>query len=255
MNHYSILAVILWAYMTIWFFFSLLKKRNDIADIAWGLGFVLLAWCSYFLAGTFSVRSLMVDVLVSMWGIRLASHIYKRNKGKPEDYRYQTWRREWGQWFVLRSYLQVYLLQGIFLFLIALPVIAINRNANPMFSLLDIVGIFVWLVGFYFESAGDAQLARFVRNPQNSGKLMQSGLWRYTRHPNYFGEVTQWWGIYIVALSDPNGMFTIIGPLMITILILFVSGVPLLEKKYAGRPDFEEYKKRTSIFFPMIPKR
>jgi len=255
MNYYLTLAIILFGYMTSWFLISLIKKRNDTADVAWGLGFVTLAWVSLFFSGVPTLRGFLVTLLVTIWGIRLALHIYKRNRGKPEDYRYLAWRKEWGKWFFIRSYLQIYLLQGIFLFLIVLPVLFINRGIGESLGLYDLVGIIVWITGFYFESTGDAQLAKFIRDPSNKGKTMQSGLWRYSRHPNYFGEVTQWWGIFIVAISGPGALFTIAGPLTITVLILFVSGVPMLEKKYAGRPDFEAYKKRTSVFFPLPPKK
>ena len=147
------------------------------------------------------------------------------------------------------------MLQGLFLYLIILPVLFINKSSFNGFQILDVIGFIVWVVGFYFESVGDYQLKKFISNPLNKGKLIDEGLWRYSRHPNYFGEVTQWWGIFIIALSLPLSFFTIIGPVTITILILFVSGVPLLEKKYAGRKDFEEYKKRTSIFFPLPPRQ
>lgn len=254
MNYYLILAIILLGYMTSWFVISLVIKRNDVADIAWGLGFVVLAWTSFFLSQTYPLRGVLVNILVTVWGIRLAWHIYRRNAGKPEDYRYLAWRKEWGKWFYIRSYLQVYMLQGFFLFLIIQPVLIINKSTGVI-GLLDFLGVLLWIFGFYFESVGDAQLKQFVSNPTNKGKIMDQGLWRYTRHPNYFGEITQWWGIFIIALSIPFGIFTIIGPLTITCLILFVSGVPLLEKKYAGRPDFEEYKKRTSIFLPLPLKK
>jgi steroid 5-alpha reductase family enzyme len=254
MNYYLTLILILFAYMNIWFVISVFKKRNDIADIAWGLGFILLSWTSFFYSQVYSLRGLLTGMLVSIWGIRLALHIYRRNKGKPEDYRYLAWRKEWGKWFYIRSYFQVYILQGLFLFLIIQPVLFINKNTGVI-GLLDIIGVLVWLIGFYFESVGDRELKQFVSNPANKGKIMDQGLWRYTRHPNYFGEVTQWWGIFIIALAIPDGIVTIIGPLTITCLILFVSGIPLLEKKYMGRADFEEYKKRTSVFFPFPPKK
>jgi steroid 5-alpha reductase family enzyme len=241
--------------MSLWFVVSLIKKRNDVADIAWGLGFTLMAWTSFFISGTFGTRALLVCVLVSIWGLRLAWHIHKRNKGKAEDYRYLAWRKEWGAWFYPRSYAQVYLLQGFFLFLIVSPVLLINKNVGLHIGPVDIFGLLVWLTGFYFEAVGDAQLARFIKNPENKGKLMQSGLWAYTRHPNYFGEVTQWWGIWIIILSASNGLLGVIGPITISFLILFVSGIPLLEKKYKGREDFEEYKKKTSIFLPLPPKK
>jgi steroid 5-alpha reductase family enzyme len=254
MNYYLSIAIVLFGYMTIWFVISLIKKRNDLADIAWGLGFIILAWISLFFSGIPTVRGFLVNILVTIWGVRLAWHVYRRNRGKPEDYRYAVWRKEWEKWFIVRSYFQIYLLQGIFLFLIVLPILFINHGIGESLGIFDLVGILVWITGFYFESTGDAELARFIRDPSNKGKIMQGGLWRYTRHPNYFGEVTQWWGIFIIALSIPYGIFTIIGPLTITFLILFVSGIPMLEKKYSGRPDFEAYKHRTSVFFPLPPK-
>ena len=255
MNIYALIAAILFIYMTAWFVLATLKKRNDIADIAWGIGFVTVAWTSFFIVQTYQLYALVVNILVSIWGMRLALHIYKRNRRKQEDYRYLEWRNQWGKWFFIRSYLQIFMLQGSLLYLIALPIVFINRNAADVFSFFPVIGLILWGVGFYFESVGDSQLAAFVSNPENKGKIMQSGLWRFSRHPNYFGEVMQWWGIYVFALSFPNGWGLIIGPLTITILILFVSGVPLLEKKYAGRADFEEYKKKTSVFIPLPPKK
>jgi steroid 5-alpha reductase family enzyme len=238
--------------MSTWYVVSIILKRNDVADFAWGLGFVTLAWTSFLYSG-FSERGLLATLLVTIWGSRLAWHIYLRNRGKAEDYRYQIWRKEW-KYFYLRSFLQVFLLQGVLLYLIALPFLYINHASDWGVNLLDFIGVVIWSIGFYFESTGDSQLKKFISNPNNKGKIMNTGLWKYSRHPNYFGEVTQWWGIYVMTLSLPFGFVTIIGPLTITILILFVSGVPLLEKKYLGRPDFEEYKEKTSIFFPLPPK-
>lgn len=254
MNTYLTLAIVLLVYMSLWFAVSLIKKRNDVADVAWGLGFVLMTWTSFFLSGTSGARGILVGVLVSIWGLRLAWHIYRRNKGKTEDYRYLAWRKEWGSWFFVRSYLQVYLLQGVLLFLIVMPILIINGSPVQALGWLDIVGVAVWLIGFYFESVGDAQLAQFIKNPENKGKILQTGLWAYTRHPNYFGEVTQWWGLWLVALSVSNGWLGIIGPLTITILILKVSGIPLLEKKMAENPDFGAYRQRVSVFIPLPPR-
>lgn len=239
--------------MTSWFLVSLIKKRNDVADIAWGIGFVLLSWTSLII-GNVSSRGIISCVLVTIWGLRLAYHIYNRNKKKTEDYRYLEWRKQWGRYFYIRSYLQIYLLQGLFLYLIVFPVLFINNKPHLNITYLDFLGITIWVVGFIFESVGDYQLSKFISNPANKGKIIQTGFWKYSRHPNYFGEVTQWWGIFLLAISIPNGFVTIIGPIVITILILFVSGVPLLEKKYQGREDFEEYKKRTSVFFPLPPR-
>ncbi|MCB9798272.1 DUF1295 domain-containing protein [Candidatus Nomurabacteria bacterium] len=253
-DYFVFLAVLLFAYMNFWFVVSVVKKRNDVADIAWGMGFVLLAWISL-LTVEMQLRSIIVTLLVSIWGIRLSVHIYKRNREKKEDYRYQQWRREWGRWFYLRSYLQVYLLQGCLLFIVAFPVLVINRGEGGDFGILDLVGILVWMIGFFFEAVGDWQLARFVRNPDNRGKLITTGLWQYSRHPNYFGEVTQWWGIWLMSLSGWLGWYSIIGPLTITFLILKVSGVPMLEKRMEKKPSFSEYKKKVSMFFPLPPKK
>lgn len=255
MNYFLTLALVLFVYMSSWFLVSLLRKRNDVADVAWGLGFVLMTWTSFFLSGTSGARGLLISTVVTIWGVRLAWHIHKRNRGKAEDYRYLAWRKEWGKWFYLRSYAQVYLLQGMFLFLIVLPVLFVNGSVGTALGLLDVIGMAVWLFGFYFEAVGDAQLARFIQNPENKGKLMQSGLWAYTRHPNYFGEVTQWWGLWLVALSVPSGLLGIIGPLTITFLILKVSGIPMLEKKMAEHPEFAEYSRRVSVFIPLPPKK
>lgn len=255
MNYYYTLALLLFIYMTGWFFVAVLKKRNDVADIAWGMGFVVISWASLILSKTFAPSALIVTLLVTIWGSRLSWHIYKRNVGKTEDYRYAAWRVQWGKWFYLRSYFQVFLLQGVFLALIISPVVFINHNAEATLGLLDGVGFVLWITGFLFESIGDAQLATFIKNPEHKGMLMQEGLWKYTRHPNYFGEVLQWWGIWFYALSISNGWITIVGPLTITFLILKVSGIPLLEKKMETNPLFQEYKKRTSMFFPLPPKK
>jgi steroid 5-alpha reductase family enzyme len=251
---YLTVAGILFVYMTAWFFVSLVRRRNDVADVAWGLGFVLVAWSSHLLSASSGVRGMIVAVVVSIWGLRLAWHIYMRNRGKAEDYRYLAWRKEWGAWFYPRSYAQVFLLQGVLLFLIAIPVMIIEKSTATPLGLFDAAGIIVWLIGFYFESVGDRQLALFIKDPANKGQLMQRGLWAYTRHPNYFGEVTQWWGIWLIALSVPGGLIGIIGPITITILILKVSGIPLLEKKMAEHPQFADYKRRTSMFFPLPPR-
>lgn len=243
-------VVLIFIYANIWFLMSLIFKRNDIADIAWGLGYVLLA--AYFWLNTeISARSLLVYLLVIFWGLRLAIHLIMRNKDKKEDHRYAAWRKEWGRFFYLRSYFQVYILQGLLLLVVAFPIILVSSNYQPDINFLDILGIIVWLIGFYFETVGDYQLLKFIKNPKNKGKILQAGLWKYTRHPNYFGEVTMWWGLFLIAINSTNGIYGIVSPLTITILILFVSGVPLLEKRYAGNEDFEKYKKETSVFFPM----
>ncbi len=252
MNIALVVAVAILIYMSTWFGIAVILKRNDIADIAWGIGFIFIAWISWII-GDNSTIALIVNLLVTVWGARLAWHIYKRNRNKPEDFRYAEWRRTW-KYFYLRSYLQIFILQGIFMYLIATPVWVLNSGISPFFQNWGFFGLLIWAIGFFFESVGDAQLKAFISNVENKGKLMISGLWKYTRHPNYFGEVTQWWGIFIVVAGMTGNLLTIIGPLTISWLILFVSGIPMLEKKYAGRQDWEEYKKKTSMFLPLMPK-
>ncbi len=255
MSYYLNVAIVLFFYVFFVFVISVIKKRNDVADIAWGLGFVLITWVSFFLAHQTSYRALLVGVLVSLWGLRLAWHIASRNAGLSEDYRYQAFRKSWVRYFYFRSFLQVFLLQGSFLYVIILPVLLINNNAGRDLGLLDGFGFVLWLVGFYFEVIGDAQLAIFIKNPDHKGQIMQGGLWQYSRHPNYFGEVCQWWALWIIALSVPGAWLSIVGPITITILILKVSGIPLLEQKMAKKPAFESYRQRVSMFFPWPPKK
>ena len=240
-------------YMSLWFLVAQALRRNDVADIAWGLGFVVLAWALFI--NRPSIQLLLAVVLVTVWGVRLAVHIFLRNRKKEEDYRYKAWRQEWGKWFVLRSFLQVFMLQGALLIVISAPLVGMGKNGQDSISLMNIFGVFVWIFGFIFESVGDYQLSQFLKLTTSKGKLMKQGLWRYTRHPNYFGEVTQWWGIWLISFGSPWFVWLIIGPLTITTLILKVSGIPLLEKKYEGRKDFEDYKKETSQFIPLPVRR
>jgi steroid 5-alpha reductase family enzyme len=242
-------------YMTAWFFVAQALKRNDIADILWGTGFIVTAITAMALSNGITERGFLAAFLVVIWGVRLAVHIYMRNRGKGEDRRYRKWREEWGRQAVIRAFLQVFILQGLLMIIISVPVTFIITFGQNPFGRFDVLGVCIWLLGFTFEAVGDYQVVQFKRDPANKGKLMTRGLWTYTRHPNYFGEVTLWWGMYLIALSVPQGWTTIAGPLTITFLILKVSGIPLLEKKYEGNPEFEEYKRRTSAFFPLPPKR
>lgn len=251
----TVQIIVVFFYMTIWFVIAQARKRNDVADIAWGTGFIVTAVTALILHHGTYVRGMLVTLLVVLWGTRLSLHISMRNRGKPEDPRYRRWREEWGKHAVIRALLQVFLLQGILMVVVSLPITFIIISKSHPFSVIDILGLILWSVGFAFESVGDYQLEKFKRDSANRGRIMTQGLWTYTRHPNYFGEVLLWWGVYLIALTIPNGWITIAGPLTITFLILKVSGIPLLEKKYRGNPEFESYKRRTSAFFPLPPRK
>ena len=236
-----------------WYILALIKKRNDIADIAWGFTFILLSWSSFYLSN-FNLYSLLVNLLITIWGARLSFHIYLRNKNKDEDFRYKKWREEW-KYFYLRTFLQVFLLQGLLAFLVVSPAIFLNiNNQNITFNYL-ILGIIIWITGFIFESVSDLQLKKFISKEENKGKIMQTGLWKYSRHPNYFGEVLMWWGIFIITLYDISNIYLIFSPLLITYLIVYVSGIPMLEKKYENNVEYENYKKITSKFIPWFNKK
>lgn len=250
--------VVVAVYMTVWFLLALATRRNDIADVAWGLGFITIAgWLLLRGGAPYTLRQWVMSALVTAWGLRLAWHIARRNlkPGRTEDERYAEWRRQWGRWFVLRSYLQVFLLQGLFMVLISFPVLTAGAERGPAFGFPDALGILVWIAGFLFEAVGDAQLAAFLSRPENRGHIMDRGLWAWTRHPNYFGEATMWWGLALMTVSSAGGWITLIGPLTITVLLTKVSGIPLLERKRAGQPEWEAYKARTGAFVPRPPKR
>jgi steroid 5-alpha reductase family enzyme len=249
MSDIGILLAALLLYANLWFGVSLAKSRNDVADVAWGLGFVGIAWLSFALGEVANWQALAINSLVTLWGIRLAWHISSRHAKGPEDSRYRAWRDAWGKHFVLRSYLQVFVLQGLLMLLVALPVVLVNWYAMPVTDIFSIVGIAVFGTGFAFEAVSDAQLRAFLADSGNRGKLMTAGLWAYSRHPNYFGEVLLWWGIGMVSLGTGE-WYGLLGSAAITVLIVFVSGIPMLERKYAGREDWEAYRKRTNVFFP-----
>ena len=238
--------------MSTWFVVAQLLRRNDVADIAWGMGFVTLAWVLYLTSP--SIQLSLVVLLVTIWGVRLSTHIYMRNRGKPEDFRYLTWRKQWGKWFILRSFGQVFILQGLLLVMIASPLIALADSPGDSLSSIHLLGLGIWLCGFLFESIGDLQLSEFIKNRKKQGTVLRSGLWKYTRHPNYFGEVIGWWGIWLLAYQAEYFVLSVVGPLTITILILKVSGIPLLERKYAANDAYQRYARKTNKFFPWFPK-
>ena len=235
---------------------SVKLKNSSIIDIFWGTGFVIVTWAAFLMGpDSFWARKILLNLLVTVWGLRLSLHIFWRNRGKPEDYRYQAWRNEAGATWWWRSFFKVFLLQGIILWIVAVPLIIAQIRIGPdRLTWFDSLATLVWLIGFSFETAGDWQLARFKSNPANKGKVMRAGLWRYTRHPNYFGDAVQWWAYYLIALVV-GGWWTIFSPVIMTVLLMRVSGVTLLEKTLqAEKPGYKDYIETTSEFFPWFPQ-
>ena len=239
---------------------SVKLKDVSIVDIFWGLGFVIVSWVSlavsFALSQDFAPRRWLLCTLVTVWGFRLAAHLWQRNHGKGEDYRYQSIRKRVGPSFWWSSFFIVFGLQGLLIWLISLPLQVAQADARPFeLTWLDYFGLLVWIVGFAFEALGDDQLKRFKANPQNKGKVMDQGLWHYTRHPNYFGDALQWWGLWLIALNTPYGLMTIFSPFLMTLLLLKISGVSLLEKTLTKtKPGYESYMRRTNAFLPWPPK-
>lgn len=245
------ITLLVWLYMTMVFVLALIRRDNSIVDILWGIGFVIIALFSLIQNPEIEMRKIIVTLLVVIWGIRLSVHIYLRNHGKGEDFRYKHWRETWN-YFILRSYFQIFILQGIFMVVIASPVYYINYHSSELLGFTDTLGLILFGTGFLMEVISDYQLVAFKKDSRNQGKIITTGLWKYSRHPNYFGEALLWWGIGLYAVAVTGGWVTLIGPLTITLLLRFVSGVPMLEKKYAGRADWEAYKKVTAPFVPFV---
>lgn len=247
---------VVFIYFTALFFLAQYLHNNSIVDLAWGIGFVIVAVTGYLLMPEKTLASTIILILVAIWGIRLFLHLAKRNLGKPEDFRYVNMRKRWGKHFAkLKAYLNVFVLQGVLLLVVSMPILFTMTSSATEFYWWNGLGIVVWLIGFGFETIGDYELAQFKKDHRNQGKLLTTGVWSATRHPNYFGEALSWWGIFLVSLNEFRNLWGIIGPVTITLLLLFVSGVPLLEKKYKNRPDFIAYANKTSKFIPFIGKK
>lgn len=255
-NIYLGAILLIFIYFTIIFIVAQLLKNNSIVDSFWGPGFLIVGLFTFMKSENIGARSILVTSLVTIWGLRLFMHIFTRNWNKPEDYRYVNMRKRWGTRFpFIKAYLNVFLLQGILLFIVALPIINANTSKLQDIGVVGYLGLVLWLIGFFFEVVGDKQLKDFKKDSFNKGKLMTTGLWSYTRHPNYFGEATLWWGIFLISINNIKELWIVTGPVAITFLLLFVSGVPLLERKYKDRKDFIEYSKKTNMFIPWFPKK
>ena len=249
------IGTILTAVTLVWIL-SVRLRDASVADVCWGLGFVLLAWLYCLLSPALTPRSWLVAALITLWGARLSLHILRRNSGKGEDPRYQAMRASHGPAFWWRSLFTVFWLQGAILWFVALPLLVAVRATQPVaLTAVDGLGVLLFAVGFGFEVVGDSQLARFKADPANRGKVLDSGLWRYTRHPNYFGDTTLWWGLYAMAASTPGGWLTVLSPSLMTLLLMRVSGVTLLEDTLkASKPGYRAYIARTPAFVPWLPR-
>ncbi len=248
--HLNAATLLIFAYVTFWFIVSLSVKRNDVADIAWGPGIALVAMYMLLLTPMASLRMELLAAMAFVWGVRLALHIFQRFAVQSEDRRYVAMRAHWKGWFMPRSYAQVFLLQGLLMLVVSYPFVHANAYATVPFTWFDLLGVLIWTIGLLTESLSDRALRLFKANPQNTGKVLDSGLWKYSRHPNYFGEVLQWWGIGIVLLSVPYGWVALISPLLMTLLITRISGIPAIERTLARNAQYRAYMERTSRLIP-----
>jgi steroid 5-alpha reductase family enzyme len=234
------------------FILSIYLKDNSIADIFWGLGFLQITIHSLIISTTFFISQIIFFILILLWSLRISIYILsKKLVKKGEDPRYAIWRKTW-RYFYLRSFFQVYILQGFLLLIIAIPIFLIN-NSPPELNFLTIIGLIISLSGLIYETIGDLQLRSFLKNKKKNVEIMKEGLWKYSRHPNYFGESVFWFGISIIAFQI--SFFTFISWILITFLLRFVSGVPLAEARYKDNKEFQDYKKTTPPIFPNFLKR
>jgi steroid 5-alpha reductase family enzyme len=244
----AVLALLLVAWLL-----SLRLRDVSIVDVAWGLGFVAVAWVAFATGDGDGGRRTLLAVLVTVWGLRLAAYIGARKLRHPgEDARYGAWRAKWGDRFWIVSLFDVFLLQAVLVWVVSLPVQGASAQEGGL-GALDALGVVLWTVGLFFEGVGDAQLARFKADASHRGTVMDRGLWRYTRHPNYFGDFCVWWGIGLIALSA-GAWWSLAGPAVVTLLLTRVSGKDHLERSMASRPGYAAYVARTSGFVPRPPR-
>jgi len=235
---------------------SLVRRDVSIVDVAWPLGFVLATWASRWVVDAGGAGNWTLLAMVSIWGLRLAFHLLRRNLAQGEDFRYGAMRQRHGAAFAMRSLLTVFALQGVLLFIVALPVTLGHRDTSAGLSTWLVLGVLVWAAGLWWEAVADAQLAAFRRDPRNAGEVLDTGLWQYTRHPNYFGDSLVWWGLAIVGASQGAGAWAFVSAAVMTVLLVRVSGAAMLDRLLAERkPGYREYMQRTSGFIPRPQRR
>jgi steroid 5-alpha reductase family enzyme len=242
--------------MTVLWIASVIIKKASIVDPFWGLWFVVVCVYYYYNSSGDGLRKILVLTLVCVWGLRLFAYLFWRNYGKQEDYRYAQFRKDYGAdryWWV--SFFQVFLLQGILLWIISAPLVAAQHyGSDKPLGFLDGIAILIWLIGFAFEAGGDYQLTKFKANPTNKGKVLKTGFWKYTRHPNYFGDAFVWWGFAMFSVAA-GCYWPVLSSALMTLLLLKVSGVSMLEKTLKNtKPGYELYIRNTNSFFPWFPK-
>ena len=249
-------ALLLFVFMSLAFVAARFRKRLDIVDTAWGLGFIVASEATVGVNTNTSSALLSVPaLLVIIWGLRLALHIYNRNRHRKDDPRYEELTRKWRGNFWVRAYFSIFLLQGALIWVISLPLAMLGGAALDTWNWGSIAdaGFALWLIGFTIEVIADWQLSAYLRLP-NRPKVMSRGLWRYSRHPNYFGELTVWWGIGLIGLSVPYGWIGLLGPLTLSLLIIFVSGIPPIERRRQKDPEYRAYQRVTSPLIPLPPR-
>jgi len=254
---YLIALVVILMMMTFLWLISIRLRNVSIVDLFWGFGFVLTTIVYFLKTDGYESRKILLLTMVIIWGLRLSIYLAWRNIGKGEDFRYQNFRKDYGQhsyWWI--SFFQTFLLQGLLMWLISAPLLGAQfYSNNDTLGLFDFIGVFIWVIGFVFEAGGDIQLTRFKSNPLNKGKVMNRGFWHYTRHPNYFGDAAVWFAYGLICISA-GSYFPIFGSVLMTAIIIKVSGVALLEKTLSTtKPGYRQYIETTSAFFPWFPKK
>lgn len=241
---------------------ALYRKDNSVMDTAYGITFIAIAVYTFFCADMpQDLRASIITLCTILWGSRLSLRIWKRNikKGYGEDFRYKKWREEWSKrglvYFHIRSILQIFVLQGIIIAVVALPIVFANSISSIPFSAINFLGLILFCIGFYLEARADNELDTFLRYKKTQAGVLQSGLWKYSRHPNYFGESLIWWGMAIMVVGVAYWPIVFMSPIVITYLLRFVSGIPMVEARYTHDEKYQKYAHQTNAFIPWFPKK
>lgn len=245
-------AAVVFVYMVLFYILAQAIRDNSIVDIGWGPGFAVITAFHLVNSSSPTISQYLLFAVIMVWSLRLSTHIFLRNKGKGEDFRYAAWRKEWGRKAALIAFFKVFMLQGLVMLILSWPIILVFSSSKKEPGTWEYIGLLIFLAGFLIELIADRQLTVFKKDETNRGRLITTGLWKYSRHPNYLGESILWWGIALMAFPASWGWTAVLSPILVYLLLSRISGVPLLEKKYEGRPDWEEYKRKTPAIFPKL---